>query len=188
MLNSGQNRWFYCPVWPCNFADDLEKLSGTSSMLFQALCIVSKPLVNSNLRNSPETLNSGQNRPFFVPCDLEIWRPTLKNNKAHLCCFKLCASFHSHQWIQTGVTVRKCQICVKINDFLPHATFRFDRWPWKIIGHLFYATSSFVHRLKAIGEFKLEFGNAQFGSKSTFWAVWPWNLRDDLEKTIGHLS
>ena len=58
-------------------------------------------------------------------------------------------------------------------------------WPWKIIGHLFYATSSFVHQLVPIGEFKLELqsGNAQFGSKSKiFLAVWPWNLTDDLEK------
>ena len=55
---------------------------------------------------------------FFVPCDLEIWRMTSKNNRAPLlCCFKLCASFHSHQWIQTGVRVRKCPILVKIDDF-----------------------------------------------------------------------
>ena len=53
------------------------------------------------------------------------------------------------------------------------------------IGHLFYATSSFVHHFIAIGDFKLELqsGNAQFGSNSTISrAVWPWNLTDDLEK------
>ena len=64
-------------------------------------------------------------------------------------------------------------------------TLQFDGWPWKTIRHLFYATSSFVHHFVAIGEFKLELqsGNCQFGSKSTnFWAVWPWNLTDDLEK------
>ena len=78
-------------------------------MLLQALCIISKPWVNSNWSYSPETLNSGQNWQFFVPCDLEIWRITLKNNRAPLlCCYKLCASFHSHQWIQTRVTVRNC--------------------------------------------------------------------------------
>ena len=55
---------------------------------------------------------------FFVPCDLEIWQMTLKNNRAPiLCCFKLCASFHSHQSIQTGVTVRTCPIRVKISIF-----------------------------------------------------------------------
>ena len=133
-----------------------------------------------------ETLNSGQNRRFFVPFDLEIWWMTLKNNRAPLlCCFKLCASFHSQQWIQTRVTVRKCPIWVKIDVFLSCVTFKFDRRPWKTIGHLFYATSSFVHHFVAIGEFKLELqsGNAQFGSKSMiFLAVWPWNLTDDLEK------
>ena len=28
--------------------------------------------------------NSGQNRQFFAPCDLEILQMTLKNNRAHL--------------------------------------------------------------------------------------------------------
>ena len=39
----------------------------------------------------------------------------------------------------------------------------------KTIGHLFYATLSFVHHFVAIGEFKLELqsGNAQSGSNST---------------------
>ena len=77
----------------------------------------------------------GQNWRFLVPCDLEIWWMTLKNNRAPLLCyFKLCASFRSHWWIQTGVTVRKRPIWVKIDDF---------------------------------------------------WAAWPWNLTDDLEKQQG---
>ena len=67
---------------------------------------------------SPETHNLGQNRWCFVPCDLEIWWMTLENNRASLlCCFKLCATFHSHWWIQTGVTVRKRPIWVKFDDF-----------------------------------------------------------------------
>ena len=76
--------------------------------------------MNSNFSYSPETLYSGQNWQFVVPCDLEIW------------------------W-----------------------------WPWKTIGHLFYATSSFVHHFVAIGEFKLELqsGNAQFGSKLTIFFI-----------------
>ena len=46
-------------------------------------------------------------------------------------------------------------------------TLKFDGWPRKTIGHLFYTSSSFVHHFKAIGEFKLksQSGNAQFGSK-----------------------
>ena len=165
---------------------------------------------------------------------------TSKNYRATLLhCIKLCASSQTPRWIQTGVTVRKRSIWVKIGDFLSRVTLKFDGWPWKTIeylfyatlsfvhhfkpigefklkvtvrkwsiwvkiddffsrvtskfygwpwktiGHLFYATSSFVHHFVAIGEFKLELQsrNAQFGSNSTiFWATWPWNLRDDLEK------
>ena len=51
---------------------------------------------------------------------------TLKNNRAPLlCCFKLCASFCCHWWIQTGVTVRKCPIWVKNDVFL-------TVWPWNL--------------------------------------------------------
>ena len=74
---------------------------------------------------------------------------------------------------------------LKIVDFSARVTLKFDGWPKKTIGHLFYATSSFVHRFVAIGEFKLELqsGNTQSGSNATlFRAVWPWNLTDDLEK------
>ena len=55
----------------------------------------------------------------------------------------------------------------------------------KTIGHLIYATSSFVNHFISTGEFKFELqsGNPQIGSKSTiFRAVWPSNLTDDLEK------
>ena len=130
--------------------------------------------------------NLGQIRRFLEPCDLEIWRMTLKNNRALLLCyFKLYASFRSHRWIQAGVTVRKRPIWVKIDDFFSRVSLKFDVCSWKTIGHLFYATSSFVHHFLAIGDFKLELqsGNAQFGSNSTiFRAVWPWNLTDDLEQ------
>ena len=52
--------------------------------------------------------------------------------------------------------------------FLSRVTLKFDWWPWKTIGHLFYATSNFVHQFVAISEFILELqsGNEQFGSKS----------------------
>ena len=98
---------------------------------------------------------------------------------------KLCASFQIHWWIQTGFTVQKRSSRVEIGDMLSRVTLKFDGWPWKTIGHLFFATSSFVQHFVAIGEFKLELqsGNAQSGSNSTiFRAVRPWNLTDDLEK------
>ena len=97
-------------------------------------------------------------------------RVTLKNNRAPLLYYiKLCAVFQSHCHIQTGVTVRKRSIRVKLAIFLSRVTLKMDVWPWKTIGHLSYAASTFVHHFIANGEFKLELqpGNAQFGSKST---------------------
>ena len=111
---------------------------------------------------------------------------TLQNNRApFLYYFKLCASFRSHWCIQTWVTVRKHPIWVKLDNFFSRVTLKFDRWPWKTLGHLFNTTSSFVHHFVAIGEIKLELqsGNAQSGSNLTiFRAVWAWYLTDDLKK------
>ena len=75
-------------------------------------------------------LNLDLNRRFFTPCDLDIWWMTQKNNRAPLLCyFKLFASFRSHWWIQTGVTVRKRLIWVKIDAFFSPVTLKFDGWP-----------------------------------------------------------
>ena len=129
---------------------------------------VSQPLVNSKWSCSPETFNSGQNRGFFCPARPWNFTDELEKNTAPILCYsKLCASFHSHLWIQTGVTVRKRPIWVKIGNFSSPVTLKFDGWPWKIVGHIFYATSSFVHLFIAVGEFKLELqsGNARIWAK-----------------------
>ena len=83
------------------------------------------------------TAEFGSKSATSFPCDLEIWQMTLKNNRAPLLdCFKLCASFHRHQCIQTRVVVRKRLIWVKIDDCFSRVTLKFDGWPWKTIGHL----------------------------------------------------
>ena len=72
--------------------------------------------------------------------------------------------------------VRKGPIWVKIGDVLSRVTLKFHGWPWKTIGHLPFAVSSFLQHFIAICEFKVELqsGNAQFGSNSTnFRPVWP---------------
>ena len=165
-------------------------------MLLQALCSISYPLVNSNWSYSPETPNLGQIRRFLEPCDLEIWRMTFKNNRAPLLCyFKLCAAFRTHWWIQTGVTVRKRPIWVKFDVFWSRVTLKFDGWPSKTIGHLFYATSSFVHHFIAIGEFKLELqsGNAQSGSNSAISApcdleIWRMTLKNNRAPLLSNIK
>ena len=82
--------------------------------------------MNSNWSYSPETPNLGQIRRFLEPCDLAIWRMTLRNNRAPLLSnIKLYASFHRHMWIQTGVTVRK-----RLSWVVTSVTLTFDHWPW----------------------------------------------------------
>ena len=48
--------------------DDLEKQQGTSSMLLEALCIISSSYVNLNWSYSPETDKLG-----YDLCDLDLW-------------------------------------------------------------------------------------------------------------------
>ena len=73
---------------------------------------------------------------FFVPCDHEIWRMTLENNRAPLLYYtKLSASFQIHRWIQIGVTVRKRSIWVKIglSWVVTSVTLTFDLWPLMLL-------------------------------------------------------
>ena len=130
-------------------------------------------------------LKLDENRRFFSPRDLEIWWMTSKYYRAPLLHdIKRCASSETLWWIQTWVTVWKCSIRVKFGDFLSRATLKFDGWPWKIIGHLFYVASSFVHHFIAIGEFKLKLqsGNAKLSKSVIYCPMWSWNLTDDLDK------
>ena len=108
----------------------------------------------------------------------------LKNNRAPFLVYvKLCASFQSHRWIQTGVTVRKRQIWVAIGDFLPCDV---KIWQMTLKNN---ATTSFVFHFIDICRFKMEIqpGNAKFGSNSVIFPRvtlkfdgWPW-------KTIEYL-
>ena len=97
---------------------------------------------------SRKKLNSGRNWRYFILCDLEIWWMTLENNRGPLLYhIKLCASFQSHWWSQTWVTVRKRSIRVKIGNFLSHVTSKFDEWPWKTIGHLCIISKPWVNSI-----------------------------------------
>ena len=63
---------------------------------------------------------------FFYLWDLEVWGITLKNNRTPLPCYlKLCASFVSHWWIKTAVTLPK-----RLSWDVTCLTFTFDLWPW----------------------------------------------------------
>ena len=69
--------------------------------------------------------------------------------------------------------------------FLYHVTLKFDGWSCKTIGHLFCATSVFVHHYIAISEIKLDLrsGNAQIGTKLVLISN---TLTFDLDILHGH--
>ena len=68
---------------------------------------------------------SGSNSAILAPCDLEIWRMTLKNNRAPLQSnIKLYVSFHHHTWIQIWVTIRKRKLG------------SWPLWPWPLTSDL----------------------------------------------------
>ena len=155
--NLGQNRCFLSRVtlkfyrWPWKTIGYLFYATSSSVHHFKAIGKIKLKLQSGNAQFMSKLA-------IFVPCDLEIWRMTLKSNRAPLlCCFKLCASFHCHQWTLAGATVLKHPIWVKIDNFFCHVTWKFDRLPLKTIGHLFYTYLRLVRHFLAIGEFKLEF-------------------------------
>ena len=150
------------------------------------MSIISKPCVNSNWSYSPETFNSGKNRRFFVPCDLEIWRMTLKNNKAPvLHCSSLVHHFIAISEFKLELQSGNTQYGSKW-VFLSRVTLKFDRWPWKTIDQLFYATPSVMHHFVAIGQW---IQTEVAVRKRPVWVinddllvVWPWNLTNNLKK------
>ena len=65
-------------------------------------------------------------------------------------------------------------------------TFKFNGWPWKTIGHLFYAMWSFVHYFKAISEFNLS-ENQQLRSKlAVIFPMWPSMAWSAMSKACIH--
>ena len=102
-------------------------------------------------------------------------------------------SFQSHGCRQTGATVRKRSIRVKIGIFSPC-----DLEIWQMtlknnraLIHLSYAASSFVRHFVAIDEFKLELGsgNTQSGSRSTsFLAAWRMTLKNNRQPVLSNIK
>ena len=116
---------FFCPLWPWNLMDDLENnrapllyyiklcASFQSHRWIQTGVIVRKRSIQVKIVD------------VFEPYDLEIWRMTLKRNRAPLPSnIKLCTSFHHHMWIKTGVTVRK-----RLSWVLASVILTFVLWP-----------------------------------------------------------
>ena len=171
MPTSGQNWQFFVPcdleIWWITLENNRTPL-----LHYVKLCASFQSISEFTRVScySPETLNTGQNQQLFVPCDLEIWWMTVKNNRASL--LDTASSF-VHNFI--AISEFKLELQSGKANFrsksMSRVTMKFNRWPWKTICYF---------KLCALW---LQSGNAQFGSKSMiFLAVWPGNLTDDLEK------
>ena len=132
------------------------------------VCIISNSLVNSNWGYSPKSSIGVKIGDFLsgviFKFDGSPWKTIV-----HLFCTTLSYVHHFNAIGEFKLELQSgnAKFRSKSVIFLSRMTLKFDGWLWKITGHLFYTTSSFVHHFKAIGEFKLELqsGHAQFGSK-----------------------
>ena len=91
--------------------------------------------MNSNLSDGPETLNSSQNRRFF--CRVWPWNLSYDFKQGKSEGFDSCDR-----------PSNLAQIWSKSSIFSACVTLKFDGWPWKMIGHLFHTTTSFVHHFQ----------------------------------------
>ena len=147
-------------------------------MQHQAICIISSSYVNSNWSYSPETVKLGCDL-----CDLDLWPWPF----AWTLLWSLVITPENFMMIRWWEHSQKGVTDGRTDGWTENTICRAAWLQLKTIGHLFYATSTFVQHFVAIGELKLELqsGNAQSGSNSMiFRAVWPWNLTDDLLSII----
>ena len=152
------------------------------------------------------------NGRHFGPCDLEICQMTSKSVRAPLPCswtlselpsrnalnrsqivFEIWWMASKIKWAVTSSSVHYFAAISKFNNpetlksvqnwrVPSRETLKFDRWHWKTIERLLYATSSFVHHFVTICECKLELRsrNAQIGAKFVLGSVtftfdiWTW--------------
>ena len=113
----GSKSSVFCPIWPWNLTDDLEKQHGISASLFQAYMEHFIAIGKFKLELQYGNARFGSKSMIFlfhVILKLNEWP---WKTKFLLCYCKICAACRSHQWIQTGVTIRKRLIWVKIGDF-----------------------------------------------------------------------
>ena len=129
LLKLDQNGGFFACVtlkfdwWP--------RKNNKARLLYYIKLCVSFQISEFKLELQSENAQSGSNSMISWALWPAIWCMTLKKRAPLLCYFKLCASFRSHQWFQTGDTVRKRPIWVKIDNFFSCLTLKFDVWPWK---------------------------------------------------------
>ena len=115
--NLGQNQrfflavWLQFYVWPWKTIEHL--FYATSSFVHHFIAIG-----EFKLELQSGNAQSGSNLTILEPCDLEIWRMTLKNNRATLISCIISSSYVNSNWSYSPETVKLgCDLCYL--DFWP---------------------------------------------------------------------
>ena len=172
--------WWRINKWSTNFVLVRKQLKSGG------LIAVTSPII---------LLKFDSNHQFFSPCDLEIWWMTLKNNRAHpLYYVKFCASFQSHQWIQTGVAVWKPSIWVKIGDFFVPCDLKIWRRTWKK-GHFSIQHQALCIFSKPSVTSNLSYSPEMFNSGQHRWffvacdlEIWQMTLKNNRSPLLCHIK
>ena len=148
-LKSGQNRQSFVPcdleIWWMAMKNNRAPL-----LCYVKLC--------ASFRRSHWWFQPGvtlRKRPIWIKIDDFFSRGTLKFNRWSWKIIRLL--FYTTSFVQHFVAIGKFKLGLQSRNaqfgsklmrfFFSRATSKFDGWPWKTIGHLFYATSCFVDHL-----------------------------------------
>ena len=199
MLNSGQNRRFFCPydhdIWRitsknnrtyllCHFTLWNAQFGLKSSFFLSRVTLKLDGWPWKTIGHLFCTTSSFAHH-LVVICELKLELQTLKNNRASLLYdFQLCASFGGHLWIEIGVTVRKhsnwSKTCFDLSDL--------DFWPLilticmgipSVKSSIFVDISSEVKELEALqrsASASVDVKPNKYTSSTAFEAVFPTSL------------
>ena len=127
-----------------------------------AICAIFQQFIAKSWLNDLKGIDRGQRSLCMThPLMLVIICVKYRNNPSRMvqvteriqnvwqmdCCLWSETNIQIRWWVQTGFTVQKCSIRVEIGDMSSRVTLKFDGWPWKTIGHLFYAWCSISYPL-----------------------------------------
>ena len=175
---SGSNSTILRAVWPCNLTYNLEKQQDISFILLQALCIISKPLVNWNWSYSPETANVGQNQRFFLavwPCNLTYDLEKQQGTSSVI------TSSVVHHFV--AISVLKLELESGNAQFESNLTIFRAVWPWNLTDDLEKqkGTSSKLLQALSYNPETRNLGQIRRFLEPCDLAIWPMTLKNNRQ-------
>ena len=177
----GSKLVIFCPLWSQNLMHDLENKRSHLLCYLKLRAPFHRHLSIQNGVTVRKRQIWVKIAIFFVPCDLEIWQMTLKNNRPSLLCyFTLYGSFRSHLWNQNEVIVWKHQNRWSLVPFdldIWQMTLKNNKAPLQC----YFKLCASIHRHPWI-----QSGVTVRKRLSRFWPLWPLPLTSDLHLIHGY--